>query len=147
MSEVSANLYAHLRRAFPGDLECYAIETDAGLLYSGRDLDRGTAMLANFFQSLDLPDGARIAVQVEKAGDKVPKQCHVVADLPRNTMGKVQKNLLRAQHSRSFNASHPKRRKTCVLPTYRKISTGMCECVSTCCVSLPSSNRFMPFLP
>jgi malonyl-CoA/methylmalonyl-CoA synthetase len=32
------------------------------------------------------------------ANFKVPKQCHVVADLPRNTMGKVQKNLLRAQY-------------------------------------------------
>lgn len=67
MSEVSANLYAHLRQAFPGDLECCAIETDAGQLYSWRDLDRGTAMLANFLQSLDLPAGSRIAVQVEKS--------------------------------------------------------------------------------
>ncbi len=67
MSEVSANLYAHLRRAFPGDLERCAIETDAGQLYSWRDLDRGTAMLANFLQSLDLPAGSRIAVQVEKS--------------------------------------------------------------------------------
>jgi malonyl-CoA/methylmalonyl-CoA synthetase len=67
VSEVSANLYAHLRQAFPGDLECCAIETDAGQLYSWRDLDRGTAMLANFLQSLDLPAGSRIAVQVEKS--------------------------------------------------------------------------------
>lgn len=67
MSDVSANLYAHLRQAFPGDLERTAIETDAGQLYSWRDLDRGTAMLANFLQSLDLPAGSRIAVQVEKS--------------------------------------------------------------------------------
>lgn len=33
------------------------------------------------------------------ANYKVPKQCVVVADLPRNAMGKVQKNLLRAQLS------------------------------------------------
>ncbi len=32
------------------------------------------------------------------AGFKVPKQVFVVAELPRNTMGKVQKNLLRQQH-------------------------------------------------
>ncbi|MDD2917969.1 malonyl-CoA synthase [Rhodoferax sp.] len=67
MSEVSVNLYAHLRRAFPGDLDSAAIETDAGQLYNWRDLDRGTAMLANFLQSLELPAGSRIAVQVEKS--------------------------------------------------------------------------------
>ncbi len=67
MSEASANLYAHLRQAFPDDLDSTAIETDAGLSYSWRDLDRGTAMLANFLQSLDLPAGARIAVQVDKS--------------------------------------------------------------------------------
>jgi malonyl-CoA/methylmalonyl-CoA synthetase len=31
------------------------------------------------------------------ANFKVPKKIHVVAALPRNTMGKVQKNLLREQ--------------------------------------------------
>ena len=67
MSDVSANLYAHLRQAFPVDLDATAIETDAGQYYSWRDLDRGTAMLANFLQSLDLPAGSRIAVQVEKS--------------------------------------------------------------------------------
>ena len=30
---------------------------------------------------------------------KVPKTCHVVAAWPRNTMGKVQKNVLREQYS------------------------------------------------
>jgi malonyl-CoA/methylmalonyl-CoA synthetase len=67
VSDVSANLYAHLRQAFPVDLDATAIETDAGQYYSWRDLDRGTAMLANFLQSLDLPAGSRIAVQVEKS--------------------------------------------------------------------------------
>lgn len=67
MSEVSANLYAHLRQAFPTDLNLTAIETDTDQHYSWRDLDRGTAMMANFLQSLDLPAGARIAVQVEKS--------------------------------------------------------------------------------
>jgi malonyl-CoA/methylmalonyl-CoA synthetase len=33
------------------------------------------------------------------ANYKVPKQCFLVADLPRNSMGKVQKNLLRAEYS------------------------------------------------
>jgi malonyl-CoA/methylmalonyl-CoA synthetase len=36
------------------------------------------------------------------ANFKVPKRAFVVADLPRNTMGKVQKNLLREQHKGLF---------------------------------------------
>lgn len=67
MSENSANLYAHLRRAFPDDLSATAVETDAGQFYSWGDLERGSAMLANFLQSLELPAGSRIAVQVDKS--------------------------------------------------------------------------------
>ena len=33
---------------------------------------------------------------------RFPKRCFVVAELPRNTMGKVQKNLLREQHKQLF---------------------------------------------
>jgi malonyl-CoA/methylmalonyl-CoA synthetase len=33
------------------------------------------------------------------ANFKVPKHVHIVSELPRNTMGKVQKNLLREQFS------------------------------------------------
>ena len=36
------------------------------------------------------------------ANFKVPKHLFVVADLPRNAMGKVQKNLLREQHKGLF---------------------------------------------
>ena len=36
------------------------------------------------------------------ANFKIPKQCYVVAELPRNTMGKVQKNLLRDQYKTLF---------------------------------------------
>ena len=61
------NLFAALRDAFPEDLDSIAIETDGGLLYSWRDLDRATAMLANLLGKLNLPAGARIAVQVEKS--------------------------------------------------------------------------------
>ena len=61
------NLYAALRAAFPADLDSAAIETDIGLVYSWRDLDRGTAMIANLLRSLDLPEGSRIAVQVDKS--------------------------------------------------------------------------------
>jgi len=61
------NLFAALRAAFPSDLNAVAVETDEGLRYSWRDLDRATAMLANLLQSLGLPAGARVAVQVEKS--------------------------------------------------------------------------------
>src|SRR5688572_19409784 len=61
------NLFAALRAAFPGDLDATAVETDSGLLYSWRDLDRATAMIANLLAGLKLPAGSRIAVQVEKS--------------------------------------------------------------------------------
>jgi malonyl-CoA/methylmalonyl-CoA synthetase len=67
MSQVNANLFAALRAAFPLNLDESAIETDNGLNYSWRDLDRATAMMANLLESLDLPAGSRIAVQVEKS--------------------------------------------------------------------------------
>ena len=61
------NLFAALRAAFPANLDAIAVETDNGLHYSWRDLERATAMLANLLASLDLPEGSRIAVQVEKS--------------------------------------------------------------------------------
>ena len=61
------NLFAALRAAFPADLDAAAIETDNGLSYSWRDLERSSAMMANLLRSLDLPEGARIAAQVEKS--------------------------------------------------------------------------------
>ena len=61
------NLFTALRAAFPQDLDAVAVETDKGLRYTWRDLDRATAMLANLLQSLGLPAGARVAVQVEKS--------------------------------------------------------------------------------
>jgi len=36
------------------------------------------------------------------ANFKIPKRCFVVSELPRNTMGKVQKNLLREQYGGLF---------------------------------------------
>ena len=61
------NLFSALRAAFPADLTAVAVETDEGLRYSWQDLDRATAMMANLLQSLDLPEGSRVAVQVEKS--------------------------------------------------------------------------------
>ena len=61
------NVFSALRAAFPEDLDTWAVETDQGLVYSWRDLDRASAMVANLLKSLDLPEGARVAVQVEKS--------------------------------------------------------------------------------
>ncbi len=61
------NLFAALRAAFPKSLDAIAIETDNGLNYSWRDLERATAMMANLLVSLKLPAGSRVAVQVEKS--------------------------------------------------------------------------------
>ena len=61
------NLFTALRAAFPDDLDAVAVETDQGLLYSWRDLERATAMMANLLGTLNLPAGARVAVQVEKS--------------------------------------------------------------------------------
>ena len=61
------NLFAALRAAFPTNLDTVALETDAGVNYSWRDLERATAMMANLLGSLGLPAGARVAVQVEKS--------------------------------------------------------------------------------
>ena len=58
-----------LRAGFPDDLDGTAIETvgETPLYYTWRDIDRATAMLANLLDSLDLPAGARIAVQADKS--------------------------------------------------------------------------------
>ncbi len=65
------NLFAALRAAFPADLDAVAIETADGpgapLFYTWRDLERATAMIANLLASLELPAGARVAVQTEKS--------------------------------------------------------------------------------
>ncbi|HTH79191.1 MAG TPA: malonyl-CoA synthase [Ramlibacter sp.] len=61
------NLFAALRAAFPADLDTTAVETDTGLIYSWRDIDRATAMIANLLRALSIPDGSRIAVQVGKS--------------------------------------------------------------------------------
>ena len=71
MSRSNANLFSALRAAFPADLDAVAIETDNGLNYSWRDMERATAMLANLLVSLELPAGSRVAVQVEKSVEAV----------------------------------------------------------------------------
>ena len=48
------------------------------------------------------PDALTSALKAKIANFKVPKAVFVVAELPRNAMGKVQKNLLREQHAALF---------------------------------------------
>jgi malonyl-CoA/methylmalonyl-CoA synthetase len=63
-----ANLFVALRSAFPPDLDRVAIEdAERGGFYTWRDLERGTAMIANLLASLDLPAGSRIAAQTDKS--------------------------------------------------------------------------------
>ena len=49
-------------------------------------------------------DGAEVAKMIagSLARFKQPKHYEILTDLPRNTMGKVQKNVLRDQFARSF---------------------------------------------
>ncbi|WP_312451462.1 malonyl-CoA synthase [Comamonas sp.] len=65
------NLFCALRAAFPDDLDTIAVETTsasgAPLHYSWRDLDRMSARIANLLDSLNIPSGSRVAVQVEKS--------------------------------------------------------------------------------
>ena len=63
----NANLYSLVEQRFPNDRDAVCIETGDGLLYSWRDLHRATGRLANWLKSLQLPAGARVAVQVEKS--------------------------------------------------------------------------------
>ena len=67
----SCNLFSALRAAFPADLAQTAIEAagpdGAPLYYTWRDLDQASARIANLLASLQLPEGSRIAVQVEKS--------------------------------------------------------------------------------
>jgi malonyl-CoA/methylmalonyl-CoA synthetase len=68
------NMFAALQAAFPAELDGIAIETAdsaAPLLYTWRDLRRGSALIANVLASLDLPAGSRIAVQTEKSVETV----------------------------------------------------------------------------
>ena len=79
----NANLYAALRPHFPARLDDVAIETaDAHggheghaafepLHYTWRDLERGSARIANLFADLALPPGAHVLAHVDKSVEAV----------------------------------------------------------------------------
>ncbi|CAM4284320.1 malonyl-CoA synthase [Comamonas aquatilis] len=66
-----ANLYSALRAAFPAQMDQVAVEAvdpdGQSLYYTWADLDHGSARMANLLDSLQLPEGSRVAVQVEKS--------------------------------------------------------------------------------
>ncbi|GAC1326120.1 MAG: malonyl-CoA synthase [Collimonas sp.] len=66
---MTANLYALFASRFPADKTACCIETHDGQYYTWGDIERASARIANLLSSLDLPSGARIAVQVEKSAE------------------------------------------------------------------------------
>ena len=79
---------------------------NAGCPRCGAPLHCGAAEASCECAQLRLDDATRAALvaalKSRIANFKVPKQVFAVAELPRNTMGKVQKNLLREQHKNLF---------------------------------------------
>jgi malonyl-CoA/methylmalonyl-CoA synthetase len=50
------------------------------------------------------PEAILAALRTRLANYKIPKRCAIVDELPRNAMGKVQKNLLRERWRDTFTA-------------------------------------------
>ncbi len=50
-------------------------------------------------------DALVAALKSQLANFKIPKRCFIEAELPRNTLGKVQKNLLRERYQGLFSAA------------------------------------------
>ena len=48
------------------------------------------------------PEQLLADLKAKLANFKIPKRCFIEAELPRNTMGKVQKNLLRDRYKTLF---------------------------------------------
>jgi malonyl-CoA/methylmalonyl-CoA synthetase len=67
---VNDNLYVALRDGFPSELDATAIETcdtPAPLYYTWRDLERGSARIANVLDAIDIAPHSRIAVHADKS--------------------------------------------------------------------------------
>ncbi|MFG6446802.1 malonyl-CoA synthase [Roseateles sp. BYS180W] len=70
MDSANDNLFLALRQGFPEDLQACAIEVAdaaAPLRYSWLDLERASAMLANWLEQLQLEPASRVLVQVDKS--------------------------------------------------------------------------------
>jgi malonyl-CoA/methylmalonyl-CoA synthetase len=95
---------------YPAEVEGYLNEIDGvaeSAVVGVPHADFGEAVVAMVVPRAGSEiDGAAIvrALKDKIANFKVPKQVLVVDELPRNSMGKVQKNLLREQHRGLFGA-------------------------------------------
>ena len=66
----SANLYGALRAGFAADLDATAVETcdtPVPLYYTWRDLERGSARIANLLDAIGIPPHSRVAVHADKS--------------------------------------------------------------------------------
>ncbi|HSK40317.1 MAG TPA: malonyl-CoA synthase [Arenibaculum sp.] len=68
---MSDNLYDLFSSRFPEDLSSAFIETEAGRVYSYRDLDETSGRYARLLADLGVRKGDRVAVQVEKSAQAI----------------------------------------------------------------------------
>ena len=96
---------------YPKEIEGYIDEMDnvvESAVVGVPHADFGEAVVAVVVANSDAALSATAIVDALKgriANYKVPKRVFVVDDLPRNAMGKVQKNVLRERYQESFKAS------------------------------------------
>ena len=90
---------------YPKEIESF-IDKIAGVLESAviglEDSDFGervVAVIVRDEESKVLEENIIRDMKVQMAGFKVPKQIYFTSELPRNAMGKVQKNLLRDKYN------------------------------------------------
>ncbi len=67
MSDNNSNVFAHFYQQFSQRLDRVALTTDEGHSMTFADLDRESARLSAYLQSLGCEGGARVSVQVEKS--------------------------------------------------------------------------------
>jgi malonyl-CoA/methylmalonyl-CoA synthetase len=89
---------------YPAELECFinelpGVAESAVVGVPHPDFGEvGVAVVVPRLGAALAPERILASLKASLANYKVPKQCVVVAELPRNAMGKVQKNLLRAHY-------------------------------------------------
>jgi len=69
--------------------------------------EAGLAIVVAAARSVLTPEGVIAGLRGRLANYKLPKQVVVVHDLPRNAMGKVQKNLLRETYAELWKGNLP----------------------------------------
>ena len=97
---------------YPAEVEAYLNEMDEvaeSAVFGVLHPDYGEGVLAAVVPTAGAkpqPEALVAALKAKIAGFKVPKQVFVVDDLPRNAMGKVQKNVLREHHKDVFSGAN-----------------------------------------